>query len=76
MIKVKTQRDFLLTESVFEGSPKEIDDELKGMETTGKMTIQYNEGGILGITVEQKKKLTESESNQVREMLGVKSRNF
>ena len=71
-IKIKAQRDYLLTELSFEGSVSEIDDVLKAIKTSGKTIVLYNDGHIQGINVEQKTKLTEGQSNKVRELLNVK----
>ena len=70
-IKIKVQRDYLLTEFSVEASVSELDDVLKSIKTSGKTVILYNNGSIQGINVEQKTKLTEDQSNEIRKMIGV-----
>lgn len=71
--KVKTQKDYLLTEVTIElpASLTELDAIMKATKATGKIVIVYNQGGILGINVEQKTKATDSNSVKVRDILGI-----
>lgn len=70
-IKVKVQRDYLLTEFSVEASASELDDVLKSIKTSGKSITLYNNGTVQGINVEQKTKLTEAQSAQIRELINV-----
>ena len=70
-IKIKVQRDYLLTEFSVEASASELDDVLKAIKTSGKAVTLYNNGSVQGINVEQKTKLTESQSSQIRELLNI-----
>jgi hypothetical protein len=70
-IKVKVQRDYLLTEFSVEASASELDDVLKSIKTSGKSITLYNNGAVQGINVEQKTKLTEAQSVQIRELINI-----
>lgn len=70
-IKIKVQRDYLLTEFSVEASASELDDVLKSIKTSGKSITLYNNGAVQGINVEQKTKLTEAQSLQVRELINI-----
>jgi hypothetical protein len=70
-IKVKVQRDYLLTEFSVEASASELDDVLKSIKTSGKSITLYNNGAVQGINVEQKTKLTEQQSIQIRELINI-----
>lgn len=72
-IKVKTQKDYLLTEASIETNVdlSALDALMKSMKATGKIVVVYNQGGILGINVEQKTKASEVKSEKVRDLLGV-----
>jgi len=74
--KVKTQKDYLLTEVTIElpADLAELDAIMKATKATGKIVIVYNMGGILGINVEQKTKANEGESAKVRSLLGVQTK--
>lgn len=71
--KVKTQKDYLLTEVTIElpADLSELDAIMKATKATGKIVVVYNEGGVLGINVEQKTKASDSNSVKVRDILGV-----
>ena len=73
-IKVKVQRDYLLTEFSVEASVSELDDVLKQIKTSGKSVTLYNNGFVQGINVEQKTKLTETQSVQIRELLKIEDK--
>jgi hypothetical protein len=70
-MKVKVQRDYLLTEFSVEASASELDDVLKSIKTSGKSITLYNNGAVQGINVEQKTKLTEAQSVQIRELINI-----
>jgi ABC-type hemin transport system substrate-binding protein len=72
-IKVKTQKDSLTTEVSLElpVNLSELDAMMKSIKATGKIVVVYNQGGVLGINVEQKTKATEADSAKVRDILGI-----
>ncbi len=75
-IKVKAQKDYLLTEVSIDGTANlaELDAIMKSSKATGKIVVTYNGGGVLGINVEQKTRASDGESAQVRSLLGVETR--
>lgn len=75
-IKIKSQRDYLLTEVSIQLPCvlSELDYLLKTSRGTGKIVALYSEGGVLGVNVEQKTKIPEAVSDQVRELIGVETR--
>jgi len=72
-VKAKVQKDYLMTEMSIElpADVARIHELLTATETSGKMVVLYNEGHIQGINVEQKTKMSEPQSNKVRELLAV-----
>lgn len=75
-MKIKVQKDYYLTE-VSVGLPtnvSEVDQLLKLTKANGKMVVLYNGGAIQGINVEQKTKLTESKSIEIRGALGIETK--
>ena len=71
--KVKAQKDYLLTEVTIElpANVAELDGIMRARKASGKLVVLYQDGGIVGVNVEQKKKATESESVKVRDLLKV-----
>lgn len=71
--KVKVQRDYLLTEVSLEKDSDltELDAIMKATKATGKIVVLYNQGGRLGINLEQKTKATEADSAKMRDIIGV-----
>lgn len=72
-VKIKIQKDYYLTEvSVDQTAPvSEVDALLKATKTNGKMTVLYNGGAVQGINVEQRTKITEVKSEQIRALLDI-----
>lgn len=70
-IKIRVQRDYLLTEASIElaADVKEVDEIMKASKSNGKMVVLYNQGCVQGINVEQRTKLSEVKSEKVRELL-------
>jgi len=70
-IKIKVQRDYLLTEASVElaGNVSEVDEILKASKSNGKMVVLYNQGCIQGINVEQRTKLSDTNADKVRQLL-------
>jgi len=77
-IRVKTQRDYLLTEVSIDlpCDLNDLDYLMRTSRATGKIVAQYSEGGLLGINLEQKTKMRDGVSDKVRELIGVTSREF
>lgn len=75
-VRIKTQTDYLLTECSIE-LPCELNDIdflLRATRGTGKIVAVYNEGGLLGINVEQKTKIRGAVADKVREVVGVETK--
>lgn len=70
-IKIKVQRDYLLTEASVElaADVREVDEILKASKSNGKMVVLYNQGCIQGINVEQRTKLSDINAEKVRQLL-------
>lgn len=73
--KVKAQTDYLLTEVTIQlpADLSELDAIMKSTKATGKIVVVYNQGGVLGINVEQKTRATDRDSAKVRDILGVET---
>ena len=75
-VKVKTQKDHLLTE-VSIALPTDLnalDILMRSSKATGKIVAVYNQGGMLGVNIEQKQHISEQDSEKVRGIVGVKTR--
>jgi hypothetical protein len=75
-VKLKTQHDYLLTEVSVE-LPCELNDLDYLMRTsrgTGKIVALYNEGGLLGVNIEQRTKVRGPIADKVREVVGVETK--
>jgi hypothetical protein len=76
-IKVRTQKSYYVTEFTVElpAHIGELHDVLKAIKTTGKTIVQYNDGSVLGINVEQKEKIPSEEIDaQIRALLGLETK--
>jgi hypothetical protein len=72
-IEVKSQKDYLLTEVNIKlpCDLNNLDILMRSIRGTGKIVALYNQGGLVGVSVEQKAGIVESVSDQVRELVGV-----
>jgi len=72
-VGIKVQKDYYLTEVSIElpTNVSQVDEVLKATKTNGKMVIQYNQGNIQGVNVEQRTKISESQANEIRALLGI-----
>ena len=71
--KIKIQKDYYLTEVSIDlpDNIGEIDELLKAIKTTGKTVIQYNQGSVQGINIEQRTKIPDSVAAEIRQLLGI-----
>jgi len=71
--KIKIQKDYYLTEVSIDlpANIGEIDELLKAIKTTGKTVIQYNQGSVQGINIEQRTKIPDSVAAEIRQLLGI-----
>jgi hypothetical protein len=75
-VTVKTQKDHLLTE-VSIALPTDLnslDSLMRSSKATGKIVAVYNQGGMLGVNIEQKTHVSEALSEEVRKIVGVGTR--
>lgn len=72
-IKIKTQRDYFVTEVTIESTadPQEIDALMQSLKANGKVVTQYNGGKCPGINIEQKTRVPDHIAPQVRSLLGI-----
>jgi len=71
--EIKFQKDYYLTE-VSIALPTEIgplNEILKATGTTGKMIVQYNQGSVQGVNIEQRTKISEAKANEIRPLLEI-----
>lgn len=75
-INIKTQKDCLLTEATLESDTdlNALDQLMRSSKATGKIVAVYNQGGRLGVNIEQKTRVSGSVSQEVRNILGVGTR--
>jgi hypothetical protein len=73
-IKIKVQRDYLLTEASVElvANVSDVDEILKATKANGKMVVLYNNGFIQGINIEQRTKMSEVKAEKTRHLLNIK----
>lgn len=73
MLKIKSQKNYYVTEVSFElpVDLNALDDLLKSTKSTARMISIVNDGGVLGVSVEQKTKITAEANPKVRELLGI-----
>jgi hypothetical protein len=73
-IKIKSQKDHLITEAALDPAGTDLnslDSLMRASKATGKIVAVYNQGGLMNINLDQKSPIPEKFSEQVREILGV-----
>lgn len=77
-VRILQQKDYLEMEATIDPktSVAEVHELLRAMKTNARLIILYNGGSVQAINVEQYTKMSDAKSDQVREMLGVKSQTF
>lgn len=75
-VKIKVQKDYLLTEASVDSSTPiaDLHAVMKDMKANGKMIVLYNGGAVQGINVEQRTKISDVKSEMVREILEIATR--
>ncbi len=65
--------DFFVTENTLnpQATAEQIAAFLKKCKTTGKSTTVINQGGVRSIVVEERRRMTDAEGNDVRKRLGM-----
>jgi hypothetical protein len=76
-IKIKVQKDYLLTEATVETTDlNALGEILKATKTNAKIVAVFNQGGVIGVNIEQRTKISESISTEVRKLIGVEDRDL
>jgi hypothetical protein len=74
-VTICTQKDYFETEATID--PKceiaEVSDLLRALKTNCKMIILYNGGSVQAINIEMHTKVNETQSEEIRDLLGLKS---
>jgi len=72
-INIKSQKDCLTTKVAI-ALPVDLnalDALMRSSKATGHIIATYNQGGVLGVSIEQNKHIPEKVSGEIRETLGV-----
>jgi len=71
--KIAVQKDYFVTEASTElpTNVAEVDEILRATKTNGKMVIQYNQGKVQGVNVEQRTKIPDQVADEIRNLLGI-----
>ena len=70
---IKVQKDYYLTE-VSLNLPADITQMhqiLQMTKTNGKMVVQYNQGSVQGVNIEQRTKISETQATKIRSLLEI-----
>lgn len=79
-LKLKTQNDYLFTEVSVDLPPDiggqarllgEVHDLMRESRSTGKVVVQYCNGGVIGVNLEQRSRIREGISSRVRQLVGI-----
>ena len=76
-IKTISQRDFILTEATVKTDDlNELAGILKAAKANAKIVAVYNQGGTIGVNIEQRTRIPEGISNEVRKLVGIDDRDI
>jgi len=72
-VGIKVQKDYYLTEVSIDlpTNVAQVDEVLKATKTNGKMVVQYNQGNVQGVNIEQRTKISDAQANEIRELLNI-----
>jgi hypothetical protein len=72
-VQIKVQKDYYQTEVSVElpADIQQVNELLQATGTTGKMVVQYNQGSVQGVNLEQRTKITEAQAEEIRKILDV-----
>jgi len=75
-INIKSQKDSLTTEVAISlpTDLNSLDQLMRSSKATGKIVAVYNQGGMMGVNVEQKQHMSDKVSKEIRDILGVRTR--
>ena len=70
---IKVQKDYYLTEVSLNlpSTVEQMHGVLKANKTNGKMLVQYNQGSLQCVNIEQRTKITEAQAAKIRELLQI-----
>ena len=72
-VQIKVQKDYYQTEVSVElpTDIQQVNELLQATKTTGKMVVQYNQGSVQGVNLEQRTKISDAQAEKIREILDV-----
>jgi hypothetical protein len=72
-VKIKSQKDCLTTKVCIElpTDLQALDQLMRASKATGTIVATYNQGGMMGVNIEQSKHISEKVSEDVRKIVGV-----
>jgi hypothetical protein len=75
-VNIKTQKDVLVTEVTLEPNTdlNSVDQLMRSSKATGRIVAVYNQGGRQGVNVEQRSRVSETVSDDIRRMVGIGTR--
>jgi len=75
-IKIKSQKDCLNTKVAIAlpADLNEIDAFMRSSNATGTIVATYNQGGLMGVNMEQNKHMPAKDASSIREILGIGTR--
>jgi hypothetical protein len=72
-VQIKVQKDYYQTEVSVElpTDIQQVNELLQATRTTGKMVVQYNQGSVQGVNLEQRTKISDAQAAEIRKILDV-----
>jgi hypothetical protein len=72
-VQIKVQKDYYQTEVSVElpADIQQVNELLQATKTTGKMVVQYNQGSVQGVNLEQRTKISDAQAEEIRKILDV-----
>jgi hypothetical protein len=72
-VQIKVQKDYYQTEVSVElpADIQQVNELLQATKTTGKMVVQYNQGSVQGVNLEQRTKISDAQAEKIRKILDV-----
>ena len=72
-VQIKVQKDYYQTEVSVElpTDIQQVNELLQATKTTGKMVVQYNQGSVQGVNLEQRTKISDAQAEKIRKILDV-----
>lgn len=75
-VKIRSQKDCLNTKVAIElpANLSEVDAFIRAAKLTATVVATYNQGGLMGINIDQNKHIPEKVSDEVRKIVGIGNR--